>query len=33
MTLVEFSLVKGEIACVKGKDRFAGRIPIEIQAT
>jgi hypothetical protein len=33
MTLVEFSLVKGEVAGVKGKDSFAGRIPIEIQAT
>jgi len=33
MTLVEFSLVEGEVAGIKCKDRFAGRIPIEIQAT
>ena len=33
VTLVELSLVKGEVACVKGEDSFTGRIPLEIQAT
>jgi hypothetical protein len=33
MSFIEFSLVKGEVARVEGKDSFAGRIPIKIQAT